>query len=95
MTHKMVDPRIKEEQDWDREATEAEVRVEQMEARARVILDNVQPADICEIMDFARPYETLIATAYRDHDDVFLGNLMRRFVGMDWARDRAESEGQS
>ena len=88
----MTDPRIQEEQDWDKECQEAEVRVALMEARAQVILDNVQTADICELLEFARPFEMVIARALRDHDDVFLGTIIRRMVGLDWSRDKAEAE---
>ena len=88
----MTDPRIQEEQDWDKECQEAEVRVAQIEERAREILANVQPADIPEIMDYVLPYETVIASAFRDNDNAFLGNIIRRLAGMDWARDRAESD---
>ena len=90
----MTDPRIKEEQDWDKECQEAEVRVAQIEERARQILANIQRADIAELLDFMLPYETVLATAIRERNEAFLANIIFRLAGLDWARHQAESEGR-
>ena len=49
-------------------------------------LDNIRAADICELLEYLRPYEISFATALRKHEDSWLANIVRS-AGREWERD--------